>query len=79
MKAPINIEPIYLAVGARIKARRIALGLSQADVGNGMDPPMQKSSITNIERGNQRIQLHTLVQIAAELETTPHELIGWEE
>ena len=64
---------LYPAVGARIRACREKAGLSQdalADAAN-----LVRTSITNIESGRQRVQLHTLYAIAEALERRVSDLL----
>ena len=59
-----KVEPIYLAVGRNITLRRMTHRWSQAQLGKMLSPPMTRASIANMERGHQRIMLHTMEQLA---------------
>ncbi len=47
--------------------------LTQAELGGAVG--LTRTSITNIERGRQRILVHTLFEIAAELGIEPRDLL----
>ena len=66
-------EGFYEALGARIKARREEIHLRQAEVAESVG--LSRTSITNIERGRQRLFLDQFVQICHALETVPSEMI----
>jgi len=63
-----QIETIHAQVGLRMRAMREALGLDQSEVGRRLG--LDRTSITNIETGRQRLQLHTVEKIAAAFGTT---------
>lgn len=73
-----HAEPIYFAVGARIRAQRKRDGLTQTELGELLDPPVIVNVISKIEKGLQRVQLHQLVQIAAILGLSLDELCAVE-
>lgn len=60
-------------VGRNIKFRREQLGLTQTDISKFIG--MSRTSVTNIEYGNQNITLERLSQIAEILQTTPMKLV----
>lgn len=64
---------IYLKIGAAIRSRREALGLTQAVLAKRAG--LVRTSITMIERGSQAILVHQLVDLASALRTTPSELL----
>lgn len=66
-------ERFYEALGARIKARREEIHLRQAEVAESVG--LSRTSITNIERGRQRLFLDQFVEICRALETLPAEMI----
>lgn len=63
----------YQHVGAAIRQRRLALGLSQD--GLATDVGLTRTSISNIEKGRQKLLLHTLSEIALALRIAPGELL----
>lgn len=65
---------LYTRVGAVIRAKREALGWSQAKLGERIG--VGRTSITMIERGAQGLMVHQLVQLAAALRTNPSELLA---
>jgi len=66
-------EPIYAAVGARIRMIREAIGLDQASLARKVK--MTRTSITNVEAGRQRLQLHQLLRYCEALGTSPKHLL----
>jgi len=64
-------EPIDVAIGARIRARRKQLGLSQGELAAVIGVSFQQ--VQKYERGSNRVSGSTLVAIAAGLDTT----VGW--
>ncbi|MGI8913706.1 MAG: helix-turn-helix domain-containing protein [Chloroflexota bacterium] len=66
-------DPLYAALGERVlHARRQAL-LSQAQLAERVG--LTRTSITNVERGHQKIQVHTLYAIASALGVRPETLL----
>ena len=51
----MDIEPVYIEIGERIKSCRKALDLTQSDIANAVG--LSRPSIANIETGRQRIYL----------------------
>ena len=64
---------IYARVGAAIRTRRGAAGLTQATLAS--ETGLSRSSITNIENGGQAILLHQLLDLARVLGADPCELL----
>ena len=60
-------------LGATIRIRREALGLSQADV--GADAGLHRTYISGIERGERNPSIISLARIAGALQTTPDYLL----
>jgi transcriptional regulator with XRE-family HTH domain len=52
----------YKLIGEKIRISRQALGLSQAELAKRVE--LRRTSITNIESGQQKIQLYTLYLIS---------------
>lgn len=60
----IDEKRLYMALGERIKRAREghpAGRMTQADLADAVG--LERTSITNIEKGNQKIQLHTLYRL----------------
>ncbi|WP_369061037.1 helix-turn-helix transcriptional regulator [Caulobacter sp. 73W] len=70
-------DPIDIAVGARIRARRKVQGFSQSHVAQQLGLTFQQ--IQKYERGVNRVSASKLVQIAALLGTSVAWLVGEEE
>jgi transcriptional regulator with XRE-family HTH domain len=67
------IEPIYQAIGARIRMIRETLGLQQAQLAERVG--LQRTSVVNFEAGRQRILLDDVQKFATALGTTPKHLL----
>jgi transcriptional regulator with XRE-family HTH domain len=65
---------IYAHIGAAIRKRRDALGLSQAQLADRIG--LVRTSITMIESGSQALQVHQLVDIARVLKIDPADLLA---
>jgi transcriptional regulator with XRE-family HTH domain len=65
MRRHENVEPIYEAVGAKIREVRNAKHIIQADVAE--EAGLTRQSVANIEHGRQRFMVHTLLDIARAL------------
>lgn len=68
-----KIESVYRLVGAKIEHVRSTLGWSQADLAKKV--LMTRCSVTNIEAGRQRLQLHTIEAFATAFGMTPKMLL----
>ncbi|WP_438852744.1 helix-turn-helix domain-containing protein [Brevundimonas nasdae] len=68
------IDPTDLAIGARIRNRREALRITQAQLAAGSAVTFQQ--IQKYERGVNRVSAARLLQIAAVLKTTGADLLG---
>lgn len=64
-------------LGARIKARRKELGLSQEELAESIN--MDTPNLSNIERGKRFMTAETLEKIAQALATTERELFDFSE
>jgi transcriptional regulator with XRE-family HTH domain len=69
-------EPVDIDVGARMRERRRALGLSQGDLAKAMGITFQQ--VQKYERGYNRVSASRLVQAARVLKTSAAWLIGEE-
>ncbi|MHA3771631.1 helix-turn-helix domain-containing protein [Verrucomicrobiota bacterium sgz303538] len=70
----ISSQEVYRVVGARIRGERIKQKLTQEELASLVK--LKRTSITNIEKGRQKLLLHTLVEIAAALGVSPLELLS---
>src|SRR5438309_347246 len=59
------MDRLYRDFGQRVRATRSGAGMSQEELGAKIG--LSRTSITNVERGAQRIQLHTICRIAKAL------------
>ena len=66
-------KELYLCIGERVRQARDAAGLTQSDLAERVC--LTRTSITNIERARQSVQLHTLYAIAQALEISVHALL----
>jgi transcriptional regulator with XRE-family HTH domain len=64
---------MYRALGAKVRARRIRVGLRQSDLAASCG--LTRASICNIETRGQKPTLHTLCLMADALDTTPESLL----
>ena len=69
----MTVEPIYGAIGARIRYMREALGIQQAELAKRVG--LTRTSIVNFEAGKQRCMLHDIEKMAGALGTTPKHLL----
>ena len=67
-------DPIDVEVGARIRARRKSLRLSQTALAAALDLTFQQ--VQKYERGTNRVSASMLVHIAKRLDTTVASLVG---
>jgi transcriptional regulator with XRE-family HTH domain len=63
------------AIGIRIRARRITLGLSQEQLGTDIGVAFQQ--VQKYERGSNRISGARLLKLCTALEIDPNRLLGW--
>jgi transcriptional regulator with XRE-family HTH domain len=68
-----DVDRFYLEFGQRLRAARARAGLSQEVL--GVQVGLNRTSISNIEKGRQRILLHHLPLLADHLGTTVDELL----
>lgn len=60
-----NIDNIYIEIGKKIRDVRERKHISQEDLAKKVG--LTRTSITNIEKGRQKLLVHTLINIAQEL------------
>lgn len=73
MLTPEMIEGIYDYIGSRIRSERVDAGVSQDEL--GLRVGLTRTSISNIELGRQKVQIHTLYYIASVLGVPPSSLL----
>ena len=67
-----NVDEFYRKVGARVKIARKGK-MTQHELGSAVG--LSRTSVTNLEKGRQRIPLHIFVHIAKLLEVSVDSLI----
>lgn len=67
-------DPIDIAVGARIRVRRLLLGVSQSQLADHLGVTFQQ--VQKYERGTNRISASMLVRAAERLDATVGALVG---
>lgn len=72
-----DTQSFYNAVGNLIRKARERAGISQERLAAEIN--LTRTSITNIEKGRQKIMLHTLVEIARILNVEPSSLLPSQE
>lgn len=71
---PLNADDLFYAqVGSRVKLARKKLGLTQDAVAAAVN--LTRTSITNIEKGRQKLLLHTFCALARALKQNPAHLL----
>jgi transcriptional regulator with XRE-family HTH domain len=70
----INPDKFYSDLGRRLRIARDDLGLTQQQVADQVG--LVRASIANIERGRQRLLLHTFVDLCLALDITPAEIFA---
>ncbi|SRR6266542_3184626 len=69
----ISAPEIYRIIGQRVRAERQKRKLTQNELAERVE--LTRTSITNIERGRQKLLLHTLFAFAAAFEIDAKELL----
>lgn len=64
----------YKRLGELIRSARKRASLNQQDVATFLD--LKRTSVVNIEQGTQRIQIHSLIELAIMLKIDPAELLA---
>jgi transcriptional regulator with XRE-family HTH domain len=67
-----NTDEFYVGLGRKIQHARRHLGITQEQLAARLS--LNRTSITNIESGKQRILVHTLIEIASIFGLSPAEL-----
>lgn len=68
-----KIKILYSILGARLKQRRIRLGLTQGDLADMVS--ISRTSIANIEQGRQRLPIHVLIELSISLQSNVSDFI----
>lgn len=66
-------DPLYQLFGDRVRVLREEKNVTQEELARRVD--LSRTSITNIEKGRQRVLLHQLVEIASALDAKPQDLM----
>jgi transcriptional regulator with XRE-family HTH domain len=66
-------DRIYRVFGARLRELREEKSVTQDELARRVD--LSRTSITNIEKGRQRVMLHQMVDLARALEADPQTLL----
>ena len=69
----MDASTIYRIVGQRIKQERNRLGITQAQLSKEVE--VSRTSIANMEAGNQNFALDVLYRLAKHLQVTPESLL----
>jgi DNA-binding XRE family transcriptional regulator len=64
---------VYAEFGRTVRQARVRLGISQNSLAERVG--LSRTSITNIEKGKQRLMLHTAVEMASVLSVPISELV----
>jgi len=67
------MDGFYEAFGERVRRARAAQGMNQQELGSAVG--LNRTSISNIEKGRQRVALHMLFEFAAVLKVEPESLL----
>jgi transcriptional regulator with XRE-family HTH domain len=71
--ADLRLTAVYQEIGNRIARARKKSKLSQHDLAVRIG--LQRTSVTNIEKGRQKVMVHTLVDMAKHLNVEANELL----
>lgn len=69
----LTMDTFYEEFGARVRACRLKRQFTQETLAERVG--LRRTSITNLEAGNQHVPLHVLVRLAQELEVSPADLL----
>lgn len=69
----VTTDPFYIELGRRISHRRRQLNKTQEEL--ALVVGLKRTSITNLERGRQKVLIHTLVEVANCLQISVCDLI----
>lgn len=78
MIVEISAEKVNCLFGSKLSSLRRSRGISQADLGQRLG--LSRTTIANLERGIQNVQLHQVFTLARVLDAEPGSLIPtWRE
>lgn len=66
-------DGLYVSLGKQVRLCREKAQLTQGELARRVG--MTRTSITNIETGRQKVQLHTLYQVARAVNVSPQDLL----
>lgn len=66
-------DEFYAELGSRIRKARLTLNLTQEQLADLLS--LNRTSITNIEKGKQKMLIHTLVDLAGKLKVSVDDLL----
>jgi transcriptional regulator with XRE-family HTH domain len=69
----MRIEAMYAEFGKLIRRHRLRLNLTQDQLADRVG--LSRTSITNIEKGRQKVLIHHLIQLAESLQVSPEALL----
>lgn len=69
---PIDHDSLYAQIGKRIQRKRASLGLTQLELAK--DVGLSRTSVANIEAGNQNAPVHVLYEICVVLQLRPADI-----
>jgi transcriptional regulator with XRE-family HTH domain len=69
----ISADRLNILFGAKLSSLRRARGISQSELGKKLD--LSRTTIANLERGIQNVQLHQVFTLAEALDADPGTLI----
>ncbi|HUZ54061.1 MAG TPA: helix-turn-helix transcriptional regulator [Streptosporangiaceae bacterium] len=67
------MDDFYEQFGQRVRSARLNQGLNQEALGHRVG--LERSSISNVEKGRQRVQLHMLLEFSTALGVSPAQLL----
>jgi len=67
------VEPQYALIGRRLRVEREKRNLTQSEIASRLGLP--RSGVSNIEKGKQRVLLHTFLDYASALDVLPSSLL----
>lgn len=68
-----GVDEFYEGFGARIRSARRRVGINQEELGRRVG--LNRSSISNVEKGRQRVPAHMIMEFATALDIPPAELL----
>ena len=69
----INQDRLYSHIGEQLKMHREKVGMTQSELAERVQ--LERTSITNIERGKQKLPIHVLFGVCRALSVNPSEVM----